>query len=107
VPFTDVDQSGLDEVEAVEELQDFFVGRKFTVGNPVWWLMVPPGLTLAMLSRKARHGRVIPGSAQAFPAVNLNRSGVLKPGCFRAWSYPFSFMAKSAPIPGPSWCGNP
>ncbi len=26
VPFTDVDQSGLDEVEAVEELQDFFVG---------------------------------------------------------------------------------
>ena len=26
VPFTDFDQSGLDEVKAVEELQDFFVG---------------------------------------------------------------------------------
>src|ERR1700733_11415469 len=34
VPFTDVDQSGLDEVEAVEELQDFFVGPEVYCREP-------------------------------------------------------------------------
>jgi hypothetical protein len=34
VPFTDVDQSGLDELEAVEELQDFFVGPEVYCREP-------------------------------------------------------------------------